>query len=118
MSTGCEFFDIADSGDEYPTWADREHMGLEQMPVEFWDVPKVQLAFLEFQESKARCMRMEALYHEAKEKEANPRAAQGPGGGEAIFECFMIDTEEEPSGTDEDPGDGFCGSLCDSYSPR
>ena len=118
MSTGCEFYDIADSGDEYPTREHQEDVDLEEMPVKYWDVPEVQLAFLEFQESKARCMRMEALYHEAKEKEANPRAAQGPGGNEAIFECFVIDSEEEQSGTDVDPGDCFCESPCDSCSPR
>ena len=117
MSTGCEFFDIADSGDEYPTWADQEHMDLEQMPVEFWDVPKVQLAFLEFQESKARCRRMEALYYEAKEKGADSGAAQGPGGGEAIFESFLFDSAEVTSGFGQTPNDES-GSMSGSFSRR
>ena len=114
----CEFFDIADSDADNPTWASRGHLDLERAPVEYWDVPLVQLAFLEFQESKARCRRMEALYYEAKEKDANSGAAQGPGGGEAIYESFMMDSEEEPSGSDEALEDGESGSLSDSFGLR
>ena len=86
--------------------------------MEYWDVPMVQLAFLEFQESKARCRRVEALYYEAKEKDANSGAAQGPGGGEAIYESFMMNSEEEPSGSDEALEDGESGSLSDSFGLR
>ena len=116
MSARCEFYDIADGDDDCPSGEGQEHMDLDQMPMEYWDVPTVQLAFLEFQESRARCRRMEALYYEAKEKDAKPRATQGPGGGEAIYECFMMDSEEEPSGSGDDSGDDVYGSLGNGYN--
>ena len=82
----CEVFDIAGSDDDGPASTDQGITNLETRPALYQDDPRVQLAFLELQESKARCRRMETLYYEARKRgaeaeylEANPDPKRQPG---------------------------------------
>ena len=74
-------------------WIRKGGVGLGPLPEEVWGEPKVQLAYLEFQESKARFWRMKALYLEARMKDTNCEAAGSPGGGAVIYERFKTDGE-------------------------
>ena len=100
----CGVFDIADSDTDDP--------------MEYWDEPSVQIAFLESQKSEARCRRMEALHHEAGEEDANSGAAQSPGGCEAIYESFWCGSAEVSSGSDGTLEDDEHGSTDGSFSWR